>query len=270
MRVRRCTDYEEDLVELLDRAKRIPDTHWAYVLLTQDLIFWRIEDQDIWPTITMSLQTGLEEAILFKQRFGRCTAKTLAANLRIRIRYATGGTHSPFLYFSQYQLRPPVIVVYSDALAAITDTMVRVGLGDLFGEIEPEDILIAHELYHHIEAQQPRIATRTTRVCIWQVGPLKVRSPLIAAGEIAAYAFAKEYLQLSFFPKLVEFIAMYPGRSDIIIRDLSLAEDVGSLTSYATHWGKLQGSLNLWLPGHHTVRRAGDHGPSGPISPVDI
>jgi hypothetical protein len=118
--------------------------------------------------------------------------------------------------------------VYTEILSANTAQIGRETWRTCFGGIDPEEIVIALELYHRVEALRPHIATRKMRVCTWRLGSLKLHSPLHAPSEIAAHAFAKAHLKLTCFPKVLECIALYPERVEAIRREFLLAEQAGA------------------------------------------
>jgi hypothetical protein len=80
----------------------------------------------------------------------------------------------------------------------------------LLDGVKIEDVLIAHEMFHFIEDNNKEIYTRAAKIMLWRLGPIKYHSGLVALGEIAAMAFAKELLQLSYYPNLFDILLLYP------------------------------------------------------------
>ena len=74
----------------------------------------------------------------------------------------------------------------------------------LLPPFDPEELAIAHELFHILEARDPAMFTRCFKITLWRLGPLQYRSPVLAASEIAATACAKALCRLGFNPILLE------------------------------------------------------------------
>lgn len=74
----------------------------------------------------------------------------------------------------------------------------------LLPPFDPEELAVAHELFHVLEAGDAAIFTRCFKITLWRLGPLQYRSTVLAASEIAATACAKALCRLGFNPILLE------------------------------------------------------------------
>jgi hypothetical protein len=78
----------------------------------------------------------------------------------------------------------------------------------LLGEATVEDVLIAHELYHHLEATRAVTPiARRHQATLFQIGKWRWRTGIAALAEIAAGAFAQGLLGLPCHPKVLDFAA---------------------------------------------------------------
>lgn len=81
--------------------------------------------------------------------------------------------------------------------------------------VDVESILIAHEMFHYLEEYDNDIYTKTTKITLWKLCSYKYKSKLVALGEIAAMAFAKELLSLHYNPYIFDILMLYPHNEDI-------------------------------------------------------
>lgn len=108
------------------------------------------------------------------------------------------------IVFAEYSTRPPSITLYGPAIRRLDgkiagqDAVARLGIAGT------RSIFLAHELYHHFDCARSEPLGRRHRVRIFGLGSWAWTSGLTSLAEIAAGAFAKELLGLSFHPKLLE------------------------------------------------------------------
>jgi len=77
-------------------------------------------------------------------------------------------------------------------------------------------ILIAHEMYHHIERlNKSDIYSQTEKICLWNLLGLKWYSTVRTIGEIAAMSFAKSLTNADFNPFMLDVILLY-GYNEIL------------------------------------------------------
>lgn len=84
------------------------------------------------------------------------------------------------------------------------------------------DVVLAHELFHHIETHCPDVFTQATKVTAWEFGRFRRTKALKGLSEIAATAFAQRLTGLSYSPHLLTIIA--GAARDLEFGNLILAE----------------------------------------------
>jgi hypothetical protein len=111
--------------------------------------------------------------------------------------------------FAEYRARPTRIVLYSRGLAPL-DRVAKTPLSmQLLGPATPQDVFIAHELFHHAEAIRPDVPiARRYQATLFRIGGLSWRTGLPALSEIAAGAFAQGLLDLPCHPRLLDLLAL--------------------------------------------------------------
>jgi hypothetical protein len=111
--------------------------------------------------------------------------------------------------FAEYRARPTRIVLYSRGLAPI-DNVAKTPLAlQLLGPATPQDVFIAHELFHHAEATRPDVPiARRYQATLFRIGGLSWRTGLAALSEIAAGAFAQGLLDLPCHPRVLDLLVL--------------------------------------------------------------
>jgi Mg/Co/Ni transporter MgtE len=72
------------------------------------------------------------------------------------------------------------------------------------------DVLISHEIFHYLEEEnKSEIFTRTKKILLWKIGPLKNESTINALSEIAAMAFCRELCELELSPFALDVFLYY-------------------------------------------------------------
>ena len=123
--------------------------------------------------------------------------------------------------FAQF-IQPDEITVFTDCLDKAA------ALGDILPPRERlMDILLAHELFHAVEERNPdKIFTRTEKIELWRK-PFSNKSGIVCLSEIAAMAFARELLGLSFNPYARDGLLVWP---DDAVAARELYEEIHDLT----------------------------------------
>ena len=78
----------------------------------------------------------------------------------------------------------------------------------LLGQATTQDVFIAHELYHHIEATRSDTPiARRHQATLFRIGSWQWRTGIATLAEIAAGAFAQSLLDLPCHPKVLDYVA---------------------------------------------------------------
>ena len=129
---------------------------------------------------------------------------TLAATMGVRVQRQDIPAGGGQVLFAQY-VEPDEITVFTDCL----DRAAELGAA-LPPRAQLETILLAHELFHVVEAQNAdTIYTRCETIELWR-RPFHNRSHIICLSEIAAMAFARRLLGLDYNPYALDVLLVYP------------------------------------------------------------
>ena len=192
------------LMDLID----VSDEVWGKYAFRREPLNGKFTDEERGILIKKSNDCGREEANKIKEKY--CVAKVheCAEKLGLKVDYPdrpVGGGH---ILFAQF-VEPNNISIFKDSLDKAEKLIEEEKLQDIFNGISIEDILLAHEVFHFLEEGNYDIFTKTEKIRLWKLGPLKNDSNIVALGEMAGMAFAKEFLKLKFSPYILDIFLVY-------------------------------------------------------------
>jgi hypothetical protein len=117
--------------------------------------------------------------------------------------------------FAEYRQRPARIILYRSGLALLDGAVAGCLAVRLLGHATPQQVFIAHELFHHSETirSDTPIAQRY-RPTLFRIGGWHWRTGIAALAEIAAGAFAQSLLDLPCHPRVLDLVALDAISSD--------------------------------------------------------
>jgi hypothetical protein len=179
------------------------------LMLKGDLHAARLDDRAQYAAVVDALADGAATAADVRRRFPGLSPRRIADELEIPV---TNTDDDPLVgtiwRFAEYRPRPPKILLYARGLAPLEHTLARAPAARLLGEATVEDIFIAHELYHHLEATRAETPiARRHQATLFQIGKWRWRTGIATLAEIAAGAFAQGLLSLPRHPKVLDFVA---------------------------------------------------------------
>lgn len=113
------------------------------------------------------------------------------------------------IFSADYRPNPPRIRLYTKAIEAIDRGLAEPDIAAIVGTSRSAPVLLAHELYHHLDLARPASLARRHRVTSLRLGPLHLRTELPSLAEIAAGCFAATLLGLHCPPKLLDLLLLW-------------------------------------------------------------
>jgi len=110
----------------------------------------------------------------------------------------------PFVHHALYTAPPPRVTLFVRTLQALDRHLDATGLRVRIGDTEVREIVLAHELFHHLAATTVMPAAVRPEIEILRVGPWRRRVVVRAAEEIAAAGFAAAWCGLDEAPALLD------------------------------------------------------------------
>jgi hypothetical protein len=178
------------------------DQHFAAFLLQADPLAGRLNSAQREQIISGAPQCGIAAAQLLRERFSSAPPSEIAGLLGLKI--VAAETAGRFV-LSSYDPNAGTIKIHRSLILSLKQWLLEEKLLPYF---DPEELAIAHELFHDCESKDAGIFSRQFKVTLWRLGPVQNRSTIPAASEIAAAACAKALCLLGFNPILLEPIIL--------------------------------------------------------------
>lgn len=206
------------IIDLLTVIQNLSERTLAFLMLQEDRLFRNIPIRQIKDILDDSLMIGVKLAQQIRLTFPLDSPVNLAAKWRVEIKEEK--KHEiPTMYFcSEYLAKPPTVIVYQEAIVMIKKTLLVSDVSFINGD-DLFEVYVAHELFHHLEVGSKEIAQSYAKAALIKVGKLAITAKLNSCSEIAAMAFAKTLLGLSYYPKLLDLIILF-NHSPILLAGL--------------------------------------------------
>jgi len=186
----------------------------AHLTLLEDPFFHRLAPGSENEVVEFGLASGQVAAEMAVERWGRAP-EAIAAALQVRVtRSQAPAETGRSVLFSEYGNRPPSITLHMHSVGEANRLIRSQDLEAPLGVSDVGPIHLAHELYHHLEAQRLTPGTAGYRIQTGRLGPIRFRTGLPSLPEIAADCFAMGLLGLVVPPKAIEFITIYSLNPD--------------------------------------------------------
>lgn len=191
----------------------ITDDEWGRYAFSRDPLNRKISEDFKKVLIEKANKCGQDEAIKLKGMYSDLSIKNITKkmNLDIIIKDSEGADN--YIMFACYN-SPNKITIFNSNVTKVKKLIDEEELEDVLGYVDVKNMLIAHELFHHIEEKDKDIFTRREKITLWNIGKYEYKSHMVALGEIAAMAFAKEMLSLNYNPYVFDVIMLYPHNKE--------------------------------------------------------
>ena len=198
------------LAMMMEDLAAIPDEDWVQYAFSNEPLNGKLTDTQRADYARQFRACGQEYARRLMREFGTDDPTKLARALKMDISYPQYPEKTDRVLFAEFR-EPKSICIYMDAVrrarALLEDDAVRAVLTD---RLDISNLLLAHELFHFVEeAHKAEIPTRTEKIELWKLGPMRNRSVVIAFSEIAAMSFAKEITGIPYAPYLMDVFLVY-------------------------------------------------------------
>lgn len=187
----------------------ISDKDWGRYAFSRDPLNNKVSDELREEMIVEANECGRQEALKIKEKYPNVSIKEIAKKMNLEITEKDSNGMDSYIMFACYN-SPNKITVFMKNIILVEAFINENSLNNKLDNVDIESVLLAHEIFHHIEENNKDIYTRITKIALWKIGSYKYKSGLIALGEIAAMAFAKELLSLNYNPYIFDILMLYP------------------------------------------------------------
>lgn len=186
-----------------------PESVWISYAKSRDPLTRLVSIEDYTSYFRAARKCGMDLACRLRQQWGELSCQELAEKLGVRVERLPMPDGDGMLTFACYH-EPDLVQVFVDNAKA-TETLIRESGGDEFiGDVDICEMLLAHELFHVLQARDPSLYVNQKHIQLWKIGPFKRRSKLMSLEEVAAMAFAQEWLRMSVTPYLYDVLMLLP------------------------------------------------------------
>lgn len=195
--------------EKIDFLVNMSDKEWGQYAFSRDPINNKISYELRQEMIEKANLCGKEQALKLKKRFHNLSVKQITEKMNLKITYKDSNGTDNYIMFACYN-SPNKVTLFMKNVTLVEQFIKENQLEKSLDNVDIENMLLLHEMFHHIEGNEQNIYTKTETIKLWKIGFFEYKSKLIALGEIAAMAFAKEMLSLSYNPYVFDVIMLYP------------------------------------------------------------
>ncbi len=195
--------------EKIDFLINISDEEWGQYAFSRDPLKGKVSEGLRKEIIAKANECGKKEARKLKEKYKDVPIKKIIKKMDLEfIEKDSNGTES-YIMFACYN-SPNKITIFKKNKILVEEFIKANKLNSKLEYIDVESMLLAHELFHHIEENNKDIYTKNEKVVLWKIGKYKYKSGLVCIGEIAAMAFAKELLSINYNPYIFDVLMLYP------------------------------------------------------------
>lgn len=181
------------------------------VMLEADPHARRLDRPTQLAAVSDALADGATTAKTLHDRFAGLAPRGIARELGVAVEATEDDPLVGSIWrFAEYRPRPPSVMIYNRGVAALEHAVCGALAARLLGPATPQDVFVAHELYHHAEAIRPDVPiARRHQPTLFRVGNWHWRTGIAVLAEIAAGAFAQSLLDLPCHPRVLDFVVFH-------------------------------------------------------------
>jgi hypothetical protein len=115
----------------------------------------------------------------------------------------------PLVHHAVYSAPPPRVRLYRRAIDVLEPLVDAAGARAAFGAVTVREVVLAHELFHHLIHVGPAPAAIRPHVVVFTLGPWKRRVVVRAAEEIGAAGFSAAWTGVPCAPGVVDALTRF-------------------------------------------------------------
>lgn len=174
---------------------------FAYMELARDKTFQKVPAEKKLEIIQSALEVGDEVAAWVATEYDTSDPRKIAEKLGLKVFGADKGMQAGKVKRSEYRHEKGEIVIFRDSLEHL---MSEVGSKELSERLLR--LMVAHELFHHLEKTKVGEVAKKFKVLAWKVGPFERKKTITKLSDVAAHAFTQSLLSLDFSPLVFDYL----------------------------------------------------------------
>jgi len=196
--------------ELVNLLKEVDDVVFAEYLFRRDPLYRKVPAATRPALIAGALQCGVDTASSCLQQSGGAPSQTV---IKLLSQLGVDVIEEPALELPDYIELATYTAGGSGGTIRISPMMMErlYAVSDQLGMAPDQirNVVLAHELFHHLETHTPGIFTQQPQVPTWRLFGYQNYAPARSLSEIAATVFAKHLTQAPYSPNIIEIAAAY-------------------------------------------------------------
>lgn len=198
------------LADILTTLKAVPDEVWDTYALRNEPLKYKLAAADQADFLQLAHRTGIRLAHRVWGQYPDQSLSDIYRALGIQLHELSdedGGHYTMFACYTE----PDKVELYTETIRLAEESLREENCTAVLAGIQIRDILLAHELFHYYECtlSAEELPTKQKLLTLWHIGRFQYKSSIISLNEIAAMAFAKEYLSMPYSPYILDVLLLY-------------------------------------------------------------
>jgi hypothetical protein len=188
---------------------KIPEDHWWKYAFAREPLNEKFDDASRKDLMNQAIACGREYAEKITAKCGSDDPILIAKQLGLDVDYPEQPQNGHRVLFAEYR-DPNVVHIYTDGTRRGEELLKDSKVKEDLENIDLNRILLSHEIFHWVEKEyESEIWTRTYEIELWKVGKFTNHSHIACLSEIAAMAFAKKLMKISYSPYVIDAFLDY-------------------------------------------------------------
>lgn len=148
-----------EIKEMLQKLIMIDDEKWGYYAFRREPLKGKFSEDDKLILINKANECGKKYAQKIREQYSHMNTYDIAKEMGLEVDYPdrpNGGGH---IIFAQF-VEPNKVTVFKDSINKAEELIISKKLAGVFSDINIEELLLAHEIFHFIEENDDDIFSR--------------------------------------------------------------------------------------------------------------
>jgi hypothetical protein len=169
----------------------------AHLMLASDQTFTRLPEEEKHSLLKTVRQIGTDAADWVRGEYGTDDPRKIAVKMGLKV----FGEEDKKLKRSEYRREKKEIVISRKFHEKLLREIESSELSDRLLKL-----VVAHELFHHLEAERVGEVAKRFKFKVWQLGPLQIERRIKGLSDVAAQAFTERLLGLDISPQVFDYL----------------------------------------------------------------
>ena len=188
----------------------LAEDDWATYALLREPLRGRLTQEGYRHFYERAAACGRDEALQLRRAFPRFSVWEIAAKLDVTVREVPLPRGAGLVAFACFY-EPDTIELCGDNVRATQALLNEECADERLREVNVLDLLLAHELFHVLQVQNPDLYVNEKHIQLRKIGGFRQMSRLVSLEDVAAMSFAKEMLKLQVSPFVYDVLMLLPN-----------------------------------------------------------